>query len=217
MITLDDNPPTCTMSYAELNDGETSPHHIHPWEHEVYIPQGSGTLFCDGKEFPIKEGDGFLIPPNVDHYMLNNGGQGIMARVEVNPLVATQSGGAQNNGGVGTGDPPAIRNRRDLDQSTGSRLVGTKDGAPTYFMIHNVMQPGGAAHEDTGGHTHAWEHVAFILSGNGILHFGGKDYPVTEGDAVLVPPNVHHQWRNNSSAPITRITFNPLAAEGGNG
>ena len=62
MIWLDDNPTTCTMTYSEIAADATSAHHIHPWEHEVYIIKGSGTLICDGKEFPVKEGDGILIP-----------------------------------------------------------------------------------------------------------------------------------------------------------
>jgi quercetin dioxygenase-like cupin family protein len=41
----------------------------------------------------------------------------------------------------------------------------------------------------------------------------GTEFPVTAGDAVLVPPNTFHQWRNHSGAPMTRVTFNPLASE----
>ena len=40
LVTLDDNPPTCTMTYSEIKPGETSSHHIHPWEHEIYIIEG---------------------------------------------------------------------------------------------------------------------------------------------------------------------------------
>ena len=44
LINLDDNPPTCTMTYSEIPPDGTSSHHIHDWEHEVYIIDGSGTL-----------------------------------------------------------------------------------------------------------------------------------------------------------------------------
>ena len=36
LISLDDNPTTCTMTYSVIEPGKTSAHHIHPWEHEVY-------------------------------------------------------------------------------------------------------------------------------------------------------------------------------------
>ena len=93
LISLDDDPPTCTMSYSEIYPDKTSTHHTHPWEHEVYIIKGSGTLVCDGKEYPVREGDAMFIPGDVDHYTLNNGGQGVMRRIEINPLIAAQSGG----------------------------------------------------------------------------------------------------------------------------
>ena len=72
LISLEDNSTTCTMTYSVIEPGKTSAHHIHPWEHEVYILEGSGVVVCDGKEYPVREGDGMFIPGNVDHYTLNN-------------------------------------------------------------------------------------------------------------------------------------------------
>ena len=214
LIWLEDNPPTCTMTYSEIYPAKTSAHHIHPWEHEVYIIKGTGTLVCDGKEYPVREGDAIFIPPNVDHYTLNNGGQGVLQRIEINPLIAAQSGGARNQGGQGTGQPPVIRNYRDLNSQTGSRILSSKDGVPIYLMLYNgAMAPGAVSHPDTGGHTHPWEHVVYILEGHATLVCDGQECLVSEGDAVLVPPNVLHQWRNHSDLPMKRVTFNPLASE----
>ena len=214
LINLDDNPLTCTLSYSEIPPGKTSSHHIHEWEHEVYIIEGSGALFCDGKEYPVKAGDAMFIPPNVDHYTLNNGGLGNIHRIEINPLIAAQSGGARNEGGEGTGQPPVIRNHVDLDRSKGHVLITSADGAPNYVMLHNdPMMPGAVSHPDTGGHTHEWEHVVYMLEGTATLVCGGKDYTVSVGDAILVPPNEHHQWKNESQTPVVRVTYNPVASE----
>ncbi len=214
LINLEDGPPTCTMTYSEIPPSETSAHHIHVWEHEVYIIKGSGTLVCDGKNYPVKAGDALFIPPNVDHYTLNDGGQGNIHRIEINPLIAAQSGGAQNEGGEGTGQLPVIRNHVDMDRKAGHVLISSKDGAPNYVMLHNdPMPPGAVSHADTGGHIHEWEHVVYVLEGTATLVCGGKDFAVTKGDAVLVPPNVHHQWKNESQAPLVRVTYNPIASE----
>ena len=218
LISLDDDPPTCTMSYTEIYPDKTSAHHTHPWEHEVYIIKGSGTLVCDSKEYPVREGDAIFIPGDVEHYTLNNGGQGVMRRIEINPLIAAQSGGP---GAVrstprqsGKDAVPVIRNYRDLNAETGSRILNTKDGVPTYVMLYNGnMAPGAVSHPDGGGHTHPWEHVVYVLEGHGTLFCEGKEYTVAEGDAVLVPPNSFHQWRNTSDLPLKRVTFNPIAAE----
>ena len=161
MIWLEDNPPTCTMTYSEIKPGKTSIHHIHPWEHEVYNISGAGTLVCDGKEYPVRDGDALFIPPDVDHYTLNNGGQGDIQRIEVNHLIAAQSGGARNDGGTGTGDPPVIRYYRDLNKETGSQILGAKD-RPTYQEETNgeagsLRAPGahrGNGPPDTGSPAH---------------------------------------------------------------
>jgi quercetin dioxygenase-like cupin family protein len=208
LITLDDNPPTCTLTYSEIPPGGTSSHHIHPWEHEVYIIQGSGTLVCDGKEYPVKTGDAMFIPGNVDHYTLNNGGEGNIRRIEVNPLVAAQSGGAQNQGGQGTGEPPVIRNLREIDQSDGPahRILGPEQGATNYAMAFRGLDPGSHAHK----HIHPGEHLGFILEGTVILAVDGKDYTVSEGDVALVPPNSEHEWRSNSDKKACWLVFNPV-------
>jgi len=222
LIALDDHPPTCTMSYAEIYPGKTSTHHTHPWEHEVYILKGSGTLVCDGTEYPVREGDAIFIPEGVDHYTLNNGGQGVMRRIEINPLIAAQSGGPGAVSSIrerqGQDAVPVIRNYRDLNAATGSRILNTRDGVPHYVMLYNgTMAPGAVSHPDGGGHAHSWEHVVYILEGHGTLFCDGKDYTVAEGDAVLVPPHAFHQWRNTSDLPLKRVTFNPLVAEGHGG
>jgi len=214
LVNLDDNPPTCTMTYSEIQPGGTSSHHIHEWEHEVYIIQGSGTLICDGKEYPVKEGDAMFIPPNVDHYTLNNGGDGNIRRIEINPLIAAQSGGAQNDGGQGTGQRPVIRNHSELDRKLGHVLIGGNDGADNYVMLHNdPMAPGAVSHPETGGHTHEWEHVVYMLEGTATFVCDGNNYTLNEGDAMLVPPNALHQWKNESSNPVIRVTYNPSRSE----
>ena len=195
------------MTYSEIAPGKTSSHHIHPWEHEVFIIEGAGTLVCDGKEYPVKEGDAIFIPGGVDHYTLNNGGQGVIRRIEVNPLIAARSGGARNQG-PGTGQPPVIRNLSEIDQSDGParRILGAEDGAPNYVMAFRSLDPGSVA----PNHAHPGEHQAYILEGSCTLVVNGKDYTVTEGDAVLVPPNAEHEWRSNSQRPAQWLVFNPV-------
>ena len=207
LLGLDDNPPTCTLTYSEIPPGGTSSHHIHPWEHEVYIIQGSGTLFCDGAEYPVKAGDAVFVPPNVDHYTLNNGGEGDIHRIEVNPLIAAQSGGGGTRTGGGTGQPPVIRNLSEIDRSDGParRVLGADDGAVNYVMAYRGLDPGSTAPK----HAHAGEHLGFVLEGTCILQVDGQDYTVRQGDVALVPPNSEHEWRSNSDAKAAWLVFNP--------
>ena len=211
LVSLDDNPPTTTLSYSHILPGETSSHHIHPWEHEVFMIKGSGTLFCDGVEYPVKAGDAIFIPGNVDHYTLNNGGEGEIQRIEINPLLASQSGGANNNGGEGTGEPPVIKNLADLDTSTGAArpVLTAADGAANYTLAHRGM----AAGEVSPDHTHAWEHLAYFLEGSCILTCDGQEYTVSEGDAILIPPFTAHEWSRSDGPVANWLVFNPVRME----
>jgi quercetin dioxygenase-like cupin family protein len=211
LVSLDDNPPTTTLSYSHILPGETSSHHIHPWEHEVFMIKGSGTLFCDGVEYPVKAGDAIFIPGNVDHYTLNNGGEGEIQRIEINPLLASQSGGANNNGGEGTGKPPVIKNLADLDTSTGAArpVLTAADGAANYTLAHRGM----AAGEVSPDHTHAWEHLAYFLEGSCILTCDGQEYTVSEGDAILIPPFTAHEWSRSDGPVANWLVFNPARME----
>jgi quercetin dioxygenase-like cupin family protein len=69
--------------------GASSPDHIHPWEHQAFITEGSGILTCGGKTYPIKAGDAVLVPGNVQHQFTNTGNVP-MSRVTVNPIESTQ-------------------------------------------------------------------------------------------------------------------------------
>ena len=62
-VVLDDNPTTCTLLYFRIEPAKISSRRIHPWEYEVYIIQGSGTLICAGTEYPVKEGMLWLCRP----------------------------------------------------------------------------------------------------------------------------------------------------------
>jgi hypothetical protein len=96
----------------------------------------------------------------------------VIRRIEGNPLLASQHSGARRQGGTGTGtgQPPVIRNYRDLDMQAGHVLLRGTDGVPTYVMLYNgAMAPGAVSHAPTGGHTHRWEHVVYVLQGAGTL------------------------------------------------
>ena len=50
-----------------------TPKHSHNWEHEVYVLEGDGVVFCEGSEKQIKSGYAVFVPPNTVHYFKNTG------------------------------------------------------------------------------------------------------------------------------------------------
>ena len=89
-------------------------------------------------------------------------------------------------------------------------VQGPSDGVPNYVMLYVQHPPGGSSPH----HTHAWEHQAFIVEGEGVLWCDGKEFPIKAGDAVLVPPESDHQFRNTGSTTLSRVTVNPLSSVG---
>ena len=73
--------------------------------------------------------------------------------------------------------------------------IGSSDGAPVYSYRVFTVEPGGY----TPYHCHPYEHMNFIIEGNGVLvNEAGEEKPLQAGDFALVEPNEKHQYRNAS-------------------
>jgi quercetin dioxygenase-like cupin family protein len=69
VIAEKDGAPNFAMRVFEVEPGGHSPYHKHPWEHEVFILDGSGTLVHEGKEYPLAKGDVMFIPGGEQHQL----------------------------------------------------------------------------------------------------------------------------------------------------
>ena len=92
----------------------------------------------------------------------------------------------------------------DVDgaQNTTIRVVfGPRQGAPT-FALRQVDLAGGGR---TPHHRHPYEHEVVVLEGNLIMVGQDGEKPVTPGDAVLIPPDEKHQFKNASDTEPARV------------
>ncbi|MCG8571549.1 MAG: cupin domain-containing protein [Spirochaetes bacterium] len=55
------------MSKFLLDKGITLPAHRHPYEQTGYLISGEIILYIDDKQFPLKAGDSWTIPENIEH------------------------------------------------------------------------------------------------------------------------------------------------------
>ena len=85
-------------------------------------------------------------------------------------------------------------------------LIGEKDGAPNFAKRMFEIAPGG----HTPYHTHAFEHEVFVLAGEGklVTEFGEK--PMLPWDAILVDPDVWHNFVNVGDEPLVFLCSVPL-------
>jgi quercetin dioxygenase-like cupin family protein len=72
VIAKKDGAPNFSMRVFEVEPGGHSPFHSHPWEHEVFILEGKGTLVQANGELPISKGDVVFVAPGEQHQFLNS-------------------------------------------------------------------------------------------------------------------------------------------------
>jgi quercetin dioxygenase-like cupin family protein len=63
------------MRFFEVAPGGHTPLHNHPYEHEILILEGAGTVWRDGQEVALKAGDVLYIPADEKHQFKNAGSQ----------------------------------------------------------------------------------------------------------------------------------------------
>ena len=84
-------------------------------------------------------------------------------------------------------------------------LISAEQGAPNFAMRLFKLPPLAR----TPLHTHPWEHEVFVLRGEGILVCEDKQYSFGAGEAILVPPNVEHRFRNIGGQELAFICVIP--------
>ena len=73
VITTEDGAPNFCMRVIEVEPGKTTPSHSHPWEHEVLILSGQGTVKGEQGDSRIEKDSVIFIPSGEHHCLVNNG------------------------------------------------------------------------------------------------------------------------------------------------
>ncbi len=78
LITEEKGAPNFAMRQFTVEPGGSTPHHTHPWEHEVYVLSGSGVVFGEGGKEAVNPGDVVYMPPDEEHQFRNTGGEDLV-------------------------------------------------------------------------------------------------------------------------------------------
>ncbi|MBN1390280.1 MAG: cupin domain-containing protein [Candidatus Thermoplasmatota archaeon] len=73
LVSKFDGAPNFAMRRFTMEPGGRIGLHKHPWEHEIYILKGSGSVYNDKKTVPITAGDVIYIPGDELHGYDNTG------------------------------------------------------------------------------------------------------------------------------------------------
>ena len=85
--------------------------------------------------------------------------------------------------------------------------ISKNDGSPVFSFRVFTIEPNG----HTPYHTHPFEHLNYVISGNGVLvNEAGEEHKINAGDFALVLPDEKHQYRNKSAGePLVVICAVP--------
>ncbi len=67
--------PNFAMREFEVDPGGFTPRHSHPYEHEVFVLDGSGEVYEGDEAHPLKAGDVIYVAPDEVHQFRNTGAQ----------------------------------------------------------------------------------------------------------------------------------------------
>lgn len=73
LITEKDGAPNFALRLFEVGIDGYTPFHNHPWEHEVYILEGSGELLTSNGTKTLSPGNAVFVPGNEMHQFKNIG------------------------------------------------------------------------------------------------------------------------------------------------
>jgi quercetin dioxygenase-like cupin family protein len=73
LLSRPEGAPSFAMRLFELAPGGSTPHHDHPWEHEVFLLEGSVEVVGVGATTRAAAGDAVLLLPGETHQFRNPG------------------------------------------------------------------------------------------------------------------------------------------------
>jgi quercetin dioxygenase-like cupin family protein len=103
---------------------------------------------------------------------------------------------------------PTVFDSGDMKGTTGRVVIGKTDGAENVCMRVFELPKDTVSHR----HTHEWEHMVFVHSGEGDVLCDGKWIPVKAGSVIYIPGNDDHQLRNLNEAPFVFVCMIPSDA-----
>ncbi|MBN2363932.1 cupin domain-containing protein [candidate division WOR-3 bacterium] len=103
----------------------------------------------------------------------------------------------------------SVMNEGEIKGLTKNLLIGSREGNPSMALRVMELEEGGY----TPFHEHQWEHINYVLDGEGIIKTEQGDKKLQKGSAVLVPAGEKHQYLNGGKEKFRFICLVPVERE----
>ena len=174
-----------------------------------FVLEGAARLELDGAAGPqLTEDRGLWIPPGAA-YDLTAADAGAL-RLDI--VTLPNAGPAEHRKDDPAHDPDTLRTSDLADcevEMTGDRkfrvLFGPGRGCSVATQFVGEIPPGRAP-----DHSHPYDEVVLILSGDGVAHIGGSQHALAPGTCLHLPPGLQHCLENTGPALLRVLgVFHP--------
>jgi quercetin dioxygenase-like cupin family protein len=175
------------------------PRHDEERDEVLYVLSGTGFARFAGDEHELRPGVALFVPAGTE-WSADGDARAVSVLVH-DPEPRYQVPGA------GTWYLPAVVDCEAVEKGTATAgrqfVLGAACPSATQFI--GLIPPGRAP-----DHFHRYDEVIYVLEGEGVLHGGGEDRPVTAGSCIHLPPFFVHSLENSGDTPMRIVaTFHP--------
>jgi mannose-6-phosphate isomerase-like protein (cupin superfamily) len=172
-------------------------------EETLFVLDGNGAIHIRGKSHRLEPEVGVYLPPGSTFVLECTGAEPLRALAVRVP-----------DPSPGPPSPPQVRRASDqqLESATGQRefriVADPQTGlrSATHFV-------GYIPTERAPEHFHTYDEVIYVLEGEGVMHAGNTEHPVSAGACIQLPARTVHCLENTGDAPMRIVAvFRPAGS-----
>jgi mannose-6-phosphate isomerase-like protein (cupin superfamily) len=167
----------------------------------LYVASGSGALYVDGAQHTLEPDTGAFVAAG-ETWSVENPGPEELVVVSVRAPRADGAEPTRRKVTVRYADQPVLPASPNREFRY---LVNEDAGCLDVTQFVGVIPSGRAPF-----HSHTYDEVVYVVEGDGMLHLGGKDTPLSPGSCIHLPPLVMHCLENVGTRPMRVLgVFHP--------
>ena len=108
------------------------------------------------------------------------------------------------------GEIDKIRPTADIIKNVEKQvLIGSEQGWDSHVMRMFTLGREGYSPR----HSHPWDHMVYIVKGEGVIFIDGVDYPVSGDSVAFVPGGSEHQFRQQGKDEFVFMCIVPTEGD----
>ena len=176
----------------------------HGEEEVLFVLEGRGEAIIGGGVCTLRPDMGVLVPPGVRCRVSSHGPGELVLLSAVSPQPGEPPGQQaearlREDGRLWV----SVEEEEDIPAGDDRRfklLIDPRYGCRNLTQFVGVIERSRAPF-----HSHTYEEVIYIVSGDGVVHVDDETHPIRRGTCIYLPPGLPHCLENSGEAPLTLV------------